>query len=109
MKKLLIAAALMLLTFPVFAEKVTVTVSNMHCQNCANRVESVLRADKGVKSVTVNLETKEVTVDFDEKATSAKKVKKRLTKANFKLGKDKAGKSCGKCQKQGGCQKQGNC
>ena len=67
----------------VLAENVKFKVSNMHCQNCANRVEKALKANKAVSEVKVNLECKAVSVSYDAAKTNVEALQKALTDAKF--------------------------
>ena len=60
----------------VLAENVKFKVSNMHCQNCANRVEKALKANKAVSDVKINLECKGVSVSYDATKTNVEALQK---------------------------------
>lgn len=77
----------------VLAENVKFKVSNMHCQNCANRVEKALKANKAVSEVKVNLECKAVSVSYDAAKTNVEALQKALTDAKFEA---KVATSCDK-------------
>jgi copper chaperone CopZ len=53
---LLVAGVLLAQTQTVKQEKVQLTLSGLHCNNCATKVEKALRSVEGVKDVTVSLE-----------------------------------------------------
>lgn len=46
--------------------KTTVKIPGMHCHSCVTLVTEVSEETPGVQSVTVNLDSKEVTLDHDE-------------------------------------------
>lgn len=43
-------------------EETLIKVDGMHCSHCTSRVETALKALKGVKKVEANLDTKEVKI-----------------------------------------------
>ncbi len=57
--------------------------TNVVCNNCVNKVEKNVPFEKGVKDVSVNLETKEVTIAYDAKKTDKAKLKKALEKLHL--------------------------
>lgn len=48
--------------------------AQIRCGGCANKVIKTLRADKGVKDVAVNVETKDVAIAFDKTLTSKEQI-----------------------------------
>lgn len=64
-------------------EKVTIKTSAV-CQQCKDRLEKNISFEKGVKAVTLDLETKELTVEF----RTGKNTKEGLKKAVTKIGYD---------------------
>ncbi|HEX4142310.1 MAG TPA: heavy metal-associated domain-containing protein [Pirellulales bacterium] len=77
MKRVLLAAGLLLTASGIFAEdpaiekptaltKATFSISGLHCPPCTRTVESSLRRQKGVKAVKVDWATKSAKVEFDE-------------------------------------------
>ena len=101
MKKIVMMACAMSFAMNMMAENVKFKVSNMHCDNCANRVEKVLKGNEAVSQVKVNLECKAVCVSYDEKKTNAETLMKALTDAKFQTEIMK------KCNKEGGCKHDG--
>ncbi len=85
----------------VLAENVKFKVSNMHCDNCAKRVENALKANEAVSQVKVNLECQAVCVSFDAQKTNVEALQKALTDAKFQVEIAK------QCDKEGGCQDEG--
>ena len=55
-------------------EYATFNASQIRCGGCANKVIKTLRADKGVKDVAVNVETKDVAIAFDKTLTSKEQI-----------------------------------
>ena len=98
MKKIAMMMFAALFAMNVLAEKVNFKVANMHCQNCANRVEKALKANEAVSEVKVDLENHAVSVSYDAEKTSVEALQKALADAKFEA---KVAKSC--CE--GGCKK----
>ncbi|RPH32862.1 MAG: heavy-metal-associated domain-containing protein [Bacteroidales bacterium] len=60
-----------------------VTISaTLHCKSCQKKVEREIAFEKGVKSVTTNLEEKTVTIKYD----ASKNTDEKLADAIKKLG-----------------------
>ena len=60
-----------------------VTISaTLHCKSCQKKVEREIAFEKGVKSVTTNLEEKTVTIKYD----ASKNTDEKLAEAVKKLG-----------------------
>lgn len=85
----------------VMAENVKFTISNMHCENCAKRVENALKANEAVSEVKVNLESQSVCVSYDAQKTNVEAIQKALTAANFQAEIAK------QCDKEEGCHHDG--
>ena len=83
MKKIVMMACAMSFAMNMMAENVKFKVSNMHCDNCANRVEKVLKGNEAVSQVKVNLECKAVCVSYDATKTTAEALQKALTDVRF--------------------------
>ncbi len=81
MKKLLAAAALTLLTAPVWAASKTVTLSvpTMDCPVCPITVKKALTKVPGVSRAEVNFDKRLATVTFDDSRTGVE-VLTRATK-----------------------------
>lgn len=76
------------LLFPIvaFAESYTLEVNGMICTPCASRLEGELKAIEGVKSVSVELKTRQAIVDMiDGKNLQEDQVRKALTDSGFTL------------------------
>lgn len=58
--------------------------TDIHCQNCVNKINKNIPFEKGVKDVQANVETKEVTVTYDTKKTDKDKLVKAFEKINVK-------------------------
>ncbi len=58
-------------------------VDGMKCGGCSGRLKRVLEGTDGVKSTDIVLETKQVTVDFDESSIGIDAIKGVITDAGF--------------------------
>ncbi len=55
----------------------------IHCEGCASSIKRSLGKLKGVETVQVNVETKQVSVEFDEAQTAEPAIQERLVLAGF--------------------------
>jgi copper chaperone CopZ len=76
--------------------------ASVHCQSCKDKIESGLAYEKGVKSSSVNLDTKIVTVVFNPKKTGVETIKAYLMKLGYTVEEVK-GSCCGHDGAAGGC------
>lgn len=89
----------------MLAGNVNFKVTNMHCGNCAKRVEKALKANEAVSEVNVNLEAQTVSVTFDEQKVSTETLQKMLTDAKFEA---EVAKGCGNCKHHEGQDNEGH-
>jgi cation transport ATPase len=83
--------AIILVSIPGMAqdeEKATETKeitikSSVVCDMCKDRVEHNMAFEKGVKSVTVNLETKEIEITYRADKTDPDKLRKAVSKIGY--------------------------
>lgn len=61
----------------------TIKVEGMSCMHCQMRVKKAVEAVEGVQSADVNLQTKQVTVDFEEGKKNLEKVKDAVREAGY--------------------------
>jgi len=61
----------------------TIKVEGMSCGHCQMRVKKAVEAVEGVQKADVNLQTKQVTVDFDEGKANPEKVKAAIKEAGY--------------------------
>ncbi len=101
MKKTVMMMFAAMFALNVLADNVKFKVSNMHCQNCAKRVEKALKANEAVSEVKVNLESKAVCVSYDAAKTNVEAIQKALTDAKFQA---EVAKQCDKAE---GCKHEG--
>ncbi len=64
-------------------ETVTFAVSDMHCAHCVAKVQSVIKAVKGVVSANVSLENGNATVTYKSNKTDIDTIKAAVTAAGF--------------------------
>ncbi|MBP1541488.1 MAG: copper ion binding protein [Prevotella sp.] len=81
-KIMLLAVALLQMAGASAADSDTLTVriKGMRCGECAHKVKTALRQDKGVKDIVFNLERRTATISYDPAATSTDSICARLTK-----------------------------
>lgn len=66
------------------AELKTVTFSsNIHCKNCAKKVEENISFEKGVKALEVSVENKTIKVTFDASKTSVEALAAAIRKLGY--------------------------
>lgn len=59
-------------------ENVIIKVEGMSCSHCENAVKKAVGSLEGVDKVSVSLEAKSVTVDYDSKAVSLDSIKQAI-------------------------------
>ena len=81
MKKILFIAACLLQTAGLLAassDTLTVRIKGMRCGECAHKVKTALREDKGVGTIVFNLERRTATIAYDPATTCADSIYARL-------------------------------
>ncbi|AKB81945.1 mercury ion binding protein [Methanosarcina barkeri 3] len=61
----------------------TVKVEGMSCMHCQLRVKKAVEAVEGVQRADVNLQTKQVTIDFEEGKENLEKVKATIRETGY--------------------------
>jgi copper chaperone len=61
----------------------TIKVEGMSCMHCQMRVKKAVETVEGVQRVDVNLQTKQVTVDYEEEKANTEKVKTAIREAGY--------------------------
>ena len=61
----------------------TIKVEGMSCMHCQLRVKKAVEAVEGVQRADVNLQTKQVTIDFEEGKENLEKVKATIREAGY--------------------------
>ena len=72
-------------TKEIFAQSdTTITIkTSAQCEQCKKRLENSLSFAKGVKSAKLNLETKEISIKYNRKKTTLKKLKTAISKTGY--------------------------
>lgn len=68
------------------AEKMTqeiIRVEGMSCMHCQLRVKKAVEAVEGVQRADVNLQTKQVTVDYEEGKVNLEKIKEAIRETGY--------------------------
>jgi len=61
----------------------TIKVEGMSCMHCQTRVKKAVEAVEGVQKADVNLQTKQVTIDYEEGKANTEKVKDAIREAGY--------------------------
>jgi copper chaperone len=64
-------------------KNLTVKVSGMHCEGCANSIEKSLSKVSDVKNVKVDLENAEIRLEFNQDKVELEKIRRTIRKAGF--------------------------
>lgn len=80
MKKLLL---FIFLSLSVFAKEVEIEVEKMHCPLCTTMVKKAIKKVDGVKKVSVKLNTKKATVNYDESKTDIKTILEAIKTTSY--------------------------
>lgn len=64
-------------------QKVTIDVETAVCEMCSATIETAAEKTQGVKSATVDLETKTATVEFDASRTTLADIEKAIAEAGY--------------------------
>ncbi len=64
-------------------KKITLSVSGMHCASCGVNIETLLKEQKGVEKIGVNIATKTAHLEYNPEKISLKKIKKLIKKLGF--------------------------
>jgi len=99
MKSLVLKISVVLATISLFAapnlfgkdNKVDLT-TNITCGGCVNSIKGAFKGVEGVKDISANVETKVVTVSFDDAKISSDKIKSTITDLGYTASEN--GKSC---------------
>ena len=63
-------------------------VEGMTCQHCVETITEALWAIVGTNKVTVDLDKKEVQIDYNEEETNLKEISDKIIEVGFELGKN---------------------
>jgi copper chaperone len=61
-------------------------VEGMTCQHCVETITEALGTIVGTNKVTVDLDKKEVQIDYNEEETSLKEISIKIVEMGFELG-----------------------
>ncbi len=64
-------------------QKISVQVSGMHCNGCANTVEKVLKRIPGVVSARVDFSSQQALVEFDQAQCASGQILEAISKAGY--------------------------
>jgi len=64
----------------------TINVEGMSCDHCVQTITKAVMDVQGVKEVSVNLEGKQVSVDYDEREGALKEITGAIAEAGFQAG-----------------------
>jgi copper chaperone len=68
--------------------QVSLKVEGMTCQHCVDTITEALGAISGTNKVSVDLENKEVQVEYNDKETNLQKISDKIIEVGFELEKD---------------------
>ena len=63
-------------------------VEGMTCQHCVETITETLGKIVGTNKVAVDLDKKEVQIDYNEEETSLKEISVKIVEVGFELGKN---------------------
>ena len=63
----------------------TINVEGMSCEHCVKTITKAVGEAAGVQKVSVNLDAKNVSVDYDETAISLEQISAKITGAGFEV------------------------
>lgn len=66
-------------------ERMALTVEDMHCGGCAERIRMVLEREPGVRQVSVELETRRAEVAFNPGTVGRDRLKAIVEAAGFQV------------------------
>ena len=72
-------------------KKSTIRIEGMKCSKCTGSVEKALKATQGVEKVEVNLERKEVVVEYNDEQVTEAKLREVINATGFKAVEEKSG------------------
>lgn len=97
MKKLLLAlavaaVAVLLLTSGKTQSREALYQTNIHCKNCAAKIQDNVSFEKGVKDLTIDVDAKTVRIVYNPSKTDVKKLAEAIRKLGYtaELIEDKA-------------------
>lgn len=64
-------------------QKISVQVSGMHCNGCANTIEKVIKRIPGVVNARVDFSGQQALVEFDQTKCSSAQIPEAISKAGY--------------------------
>lgn len=91
MKSIIFSLALIFIAFagtsntfaPTKKETIIIKTESIQCGMCKERIEEALIQEKGIKSVTVDVDKKETTVIFNPKKINPNAIKKAISAVGY--------------------------
>ncbi len=62
---------------------VLTTQPAMHCTGCEKKIKDNIRFEKGIKSITTNLDDKTITIEYDADKTNVQNIIEGFKKINY--------------------------
>ena len=59
------------------------TQPEMHCTGCEKKIKDNIRFEKGIKSITTNLDNKTITIEYDADKTNIENIIEGFKKINY--------------------------
>ena len=59
------------------------TQPEMHCTGCEKKIKDNIRFEKGIKSITTNLDNKTITIEYDDDKTNIENIIEGFKKINY--------------------------
>ena len=59
------------------------TQPEMHCTGCEKKIKDNIRFEKGIKSITTNLDDKTITIEYDADKTSVEEIIRGFKKISY--------------------------
>ncbi|MBI2054068.1 MAG: heavy-metal-associated domain-containing protein [Candidatus Staskawiczbacteria bacterium] len=69
-------------------EKITLTISGMHCSSCAKIIETSLEEKEGVGSIFVNYDSKKAFLEFDSEKINLDELKSEIESLGYSIAAD---------------------
>ena len=61
------------------------TQPEMHCTGCEKKIKDNIRFEKGIKSITTNLDNKTITIEYDADKTNIENIIEGFKKINYEV------------------------
>ena len=64
-------------------QKAILEISGMHCASCAKIIETTLEEKSGVRSISVNYDSRKAFLEFNQKETNLGEIKKEIENLGY--------------------------